>query len=74
MEQRVINVVESCRPRDGEIISLQMEIQRDLGFESLDMMLLWNELETEFGVTIRDDDLKDIKTVGDILEKMKRTV
>ncbi|MCL1875078.1 MAG: phosphopantetheine-binding protein [Synergistaceae bacterium] len=71
MEQRVIDVVENCRPKSGGSISLKTDIQNDLEFESLDMIMLGNELEEEFGVIIRDEDLKGVRTVSDIIGKIE---
>ena len=71
MEQRVIDVVENCRPKIGGRISQETDIQNDLEFESLDMIMLGNELEEEFGVSIRDEDLKGIRTVSDIIGKIE---
>ena len=77
MEQMVINVVESCRPKSGAGISLETDIQKDLEFESLDMIMLASELEAEFDIAIQDDDLKHVRTVGDLIgsiEKLTGTV
>jgi len=63
----VINVVESCRPKSGACISLETDIQRDLEYESLDMIMLGSELEAEFDITIQDGDFKGVRTVGDLV-------
>jgi len=72
MEQMVINVVELCRPKSGSSISPDMDIQRDLEFESLDMMMLGTELEAAFDIAIKDSDFKEIKTVGDLINHIKK--
>ena len=72
MEQRVMKVVESCLPRDGIKVFLEADIMKDLGFDSLDMLMLWSELEQEFGVAIQNEDLKGIKTVNDIVQNINK--
>ena len=71
MEQRVIEVVKSCMPKDGMDVFLETNIQMDLQYDSLDILMLFNELETEFGITIQNEDVKSIRTVGDIVEKLR---
>jgi acyl carrier protein len=44
----------------------------DLDVDSLDLVELVKALEDRFGVTIGDDDLKPIKTVGDTIDLVKR--
>jgi len=43
----------------------------DLGVDSLDLLELVMALEQEFDVEIDDDDLVDIKTVGDAIKYIK---
>lgn len=39
----------------------------DLGADSANLMMLIMDLETEFGLTVEDDALANIKTIGDIV-------
>lgn len=59
---------------DEELISLEAQITEDLGADSLDLVDLVMELENEFDAEIPDEDIQNIKTVGDIvsyIEKLK---
>ena len=43
----------------------------ELGIDSLSMMQIVGELETELGVTIPDEDLVELVTVGDLCQKVE---
>jgi acyl carrier protein len=59
---------------DGlEEIGAEGEISREATFESLDIdsldvVELAQIVEDEFGVELEADDLKDVKTVGDVID------
>ena len=42
----------------------------ELGIDSLSMMQIVGELETELGVVIPDEDLVELVTVGDLCKKV----
>ena len=49
------------------------QINRDAGFEeldvdSLDLVELAQVIEDEFGIALKGDDVKDIKTVGEAID------
>jgi acyl carrier protein len=44
----------------------------DLGIDSLSMMQIVGEMETELGLQIPDEDLVEIVTVGDLCGKVER--
>ena len=43
----------------------------DLGIDSLSMMQIVGEMETELGVMIPDEDLVELVTVGDLCKKVE---
>lgn len=43
----------------------------DIGIDSLSMMQIVGELETELGVVIPDEDLVELRTVGDLCAKVE---
>jgi acyl carrier protein len=43
----------------------------ELGIDSLSMMQIVGEMETELGVMIPDEDLVDLRTVGDLVSKIE---
>jgi acyl carrier protein len=54
-------------------ITLDTSLQGEagLGADSLDLVELIQELEDRFGGTIEDDEVRDIKTIGDIVKYIK---
>ena len=44
----------------------------DLGIDSLSMMQIVGEMESELGVLIPDEDLVELVTVGDICSKVEQ--
>jgi acyl carrier protein len=48
------------------------EFAEDLGADSLDCVELDIAIEDEFGIYIDDEETRDIKTVGQALEMVKR--
>lgn len=49
-------------------VTLQSSITEDLGADSLDVVDLIMSLEEEFNIEIPDEDIENIKTVGDIVK------
>lgn len=44
----------------------------ELGVDSLSMMQIVGEMETELGILIPDEDLVEIVTVGDLVTKVEK--
>jgi acyl carrier protein len=55
---------------DRDTITLETDIQKDLNADSIAAMELIVEIESEFGVEVPDDQLLEIKTVGDIVSRI----
>ncbi len=49
-------------------VTLEASITEDLGADSLDIVDLVMSFEDEFGVEIPDDQVENVKTVGDIVK------
>lgn len=60
-------VVDQLGVEDDEV-TLEANIQDDLGADSLDVVDLVMSVEEEFGVKIADEELENIKTIGDIVD------
>ncbi|MCD7959827.1 MAG: acyl carrier protein [Ruminococcus sp.] len=52
---------------EDDKVTLEASIQDDLGADSLDLVDLAMEVEEKFGVKISDEDLENIKMIGDIV-------
>ena len=54
-------------PIDGDRVVESARMVEDLGADSANLMMLIMDLETEFNLTVEDEVLGTIKTVGDIV-------
>ena len=53
---------------DEESMSMDTNIAADLGADSLDVVELLAEIQDEFQVEIPDEEIENIKTIGDLTE------
>ncbi len=53
---------------EEEKVTMEASVTDDLGADSLDLVDLVMSLEEEFDVEIPDDQVENIKTVGDIVK------
>ena len=49
-------------------VTLEANIVEDLEADSLSVMQIIMELEEEFGLTVEDEDVNNLRTVGDIVK------
>ena len=59
-------VVDQLGVEEDEV-TMEATMQDELGGDSLDLVVLVMSVEEEFGVKVADEDLENIKTVGDIV-------
>ena len=52
---------------DADTITESTDIVSDLGADSLDVVELLMSLEDEYGVSIEDEKVAELKTVGDVV-------
>lgn len=57
---------------EEDSVNLESNIAEDLGADSLDVVDLLMSLEDEFDVEIPDDEIENIKTVGNIVKYIER--
>ena len=53
---------------DVDELSLETDIARDLNADSLDVVEMLMAIDDEFGVEIPDEEVENIKTIGDLVE------
>jgi acyl carrier protein len=66
IEARVIEALSSFGPDEGTITRDSTWEQLDI--DSLDLVELAQIVEDEYGVVISGDDMKTLKTVGDVID------
>ena len=59
-------------PVDGGKVVENARMVEELGADSANLMMLIMDLETEFNMTVEDDALGTIKTVGDIVDYIQK--
>ena len=66
VEARVIETLASFGP-DAEDISRESTFE-ELDIDSLDLVELAQVVEDEYGVVLKGEDMKELKTVGDAID------
>ena len=57
---------------EADEVKMDSNIQDDLGAESLDVVDLITTIEDEFDISIPDEAVEEIKTVGDIVNYVEK--
>ena len=55
-----------------DTITPQSEVVKDLGADSLDVVELMMQLEDEYGITLPEGEVENVKTVQDIVSMMEK--
>ena len=64
--EKIISIISEQLETDKSVIKESSNLIDDLGAGSLDMIDLAMSIEDEFNLELSDDDLRKIKTVGDL--------
>lgn len=57
---------------EADEVNMESNIQDDLGADSLDVVDLITTIEDEFDISIPDEAVEEIKTVGDIVNYIEK--
>lgn len=71
LETRVIGIVAASKSLDPGTISSSTTME-ELGLDSLDGMSMIFDLENEFEVEIPDDAAEEARTIGDLVDGVRR--
>ena len=55
-----------------DTIKMESNILEDLGADSLDVIEMLMTLEEEYGITIPDEQISQVKTIGQIVELIEK--
>lgn len=66
MLEKLRNLIASQLDIDVNDVNEDSDLVQDLGADSLDVVQMLILLEKEFGVEFEEDEIKNIKTVGDV--------
>jgi acyl carrier protein len=68
VQQRVLKTVSDVLNRKETEVRLDASLSNDLQMSSLDQMTLFIALEDEFQRTIPQEEVTDLRTVGDVVD------
>ena len=71
MLERLARIMAESRGQSVEL-SEDMDLVKDLGLSSIDMVQMVVSIEEEFGIEISDRALKEIATVGDLVRVIEQ--
>ena len=74
MFEKVRDMLAEALNISAEKITMDSNVIEDLGADSLDMVELLSRLEDEEGITIPEEDLVGLTTVGDIVRELEKIV
>lgn len=72
MLEKIKVIISDCVAVDPEEITPESKLLSDLGLSSLDLAMLSVEIEKEFGVIISPKTYTSVKTVGGVIEYIKK--
>ncbi len=65
------SIIDQLSISDEDMITMETTLE-DLGADSLDMVEVIMAIEDEFDVQIKDEDLENLKSVGDLIEYISK--
>lgn len=71
MFEKVAAIIAEQLEVDVNDIELDTDLAEDLGADSIDLVDLIMTFEDEFDLEIPDEDVEDVKTVGDIVRYLE---
>ena len=66
--EKIKDIMEEELGKDRNEVTLESDIIKDLGLDSLDIVTLIMAVEAEYGFTADDDEIVNLKTVGDVVK------
>lgn len=69
---QLADIVNECAGTPVEDVQLEKSFTNDLDVDSLEMVEIIYAAEDKFGVSIPDDAVKELKTVGDAVAYIER--
>ena len=70
LQKKVIEVIKENTDWKG-VINMKQDLVKDLDIDSFGMLMIVNTLEEDFLIQIEDEDLKGLKIVSDIVQKLE---
>lgn len=74
MFEKIVDKLSEYLQVDKSRITMDTNIRTDLGADSLTVVELLFALEQEYGITIPDDVVESLETVGSLVDYLEKTV
>ncbi len=68
MKEKILNIIAEKLNKKIDTLTDNAKLVEDLGADSLDVVELIMAFEDEFGITLPDEDVTKLKTIGDIIK------
>ncbi|MBE6777670.1 MAG: acyl carrier protein [Ruminococcaceae bacterium] len=65
---KIKNILAEQLDVDADTLTMETDIGKDLNADSLDVVEILMSIEDEFDVEIPDEEIENIKTIGDVVE------
>lgn len=72
MEAKIIELIADKLCKKQDQVTLTSRLVEDLGADSLDVVELIMAFEDEFGISLPDEDIASMKTVGDVVNYINK--
>lgn len=72
MFEKVCKMLADQLNLDASSIRPEQDVVKDLGADSLDVVELMMSLEDEYGITLPEGEVENVRTVQDIVEMMNK--
>ncbi len=72
--EKVVELIVGQLPVEAADVKMESRLFEDLGADSANVMMLIMDLEAEFNLTVEDEMLTGIRTVGDIVTYLEKNV
>ena len=66
--EKIAQILAEQLDANVETITAETKIAEDLGADSLDVVELLMSIEDEFDVEVPDEEIENVKTVGDVVD------
>ena len=71
---KIKDIMETELGKNRNDVTLECDIIKDLGLDSLDIVTLIMAVEDEYGFTADDDEIAALKTVGDVVNYIEKRI
>ncbi len=74
MIDRVLNILSAYSDVPTKKMTLESSLMGDLGLSSFDLINVVVAFEDAFDIQIEDEEIREIQTVGDIVQKLEEKI